>query len=52
MTPIGASANITSIGILRKEGYEVKTWDFMKIGIPYTMAAVITGYLLVWFIFG
>ena len=51
MTPIGASANITSIGILRKEGYEVKTWDFMKIGIPYTMAAVITGYLLVWFIF-
>ena len=52
MTPIGASANITSIGILRKEGYEVKTSTFMKIGVPYTMAAVITGYLLVWFIFG
>lgn len=52
MTPIGASANITSIGILRKEGYEVKVWDFMRIGIPYTLAAVISGYLLVWFIFG
>ena len=52
MTPIGASANITAIGILRKEGYEVKPWDFMKIGIPYTLAAVTTGYLLVWFIFG
>ncbi len=27
-TPIGASANITGIGILRKEGYEVKNSDF------------------------
>ena len=25
LTPIGASANITAIGILRKDGYEVKT---------------------------
>ena len=24
ITPIGASANITGIGILRKEGYEVR----------------------------
>ena len=52
MTPIGASANITGIGILRREGYEVKPWTFMKIGIPYTLAAVVTGYFLVWFIFG
>jgi Na+/H+ antiporter NhaD/arsenite permease-like protein len=51
LTPIGASANITAIGILRKEGHTVKTWDFMRIGIPYTMTAVIIGYLLVWFIF-
>ncbi len=51
MTPIGASANITSIGILRKAGYDVKTMDFMRIGVPYTLAAVVTGYLLVWFIF-
>jgi Na+/H+ antiporter NhaD/arsenite permease-like protein len=50
MTPIGASANITAIGILRKDGYEVKTWDFMKLGIPYTLTAVTIGYLLVWLI--
>jgi Na+/H+ antiporter NhaD/arsenite permease-like protein len=50
LTPIGASANITSIGILRKEGYEVKTWDFMKIGLPYTLSAVTVGYLLIWLI--
>ncbi len=50
MTPIGASANITAIGILRKEGYEVKTGDFMRLGIPYTLAAVTVGSLLVWFL--
>ena len=50
LTPIGASANITGIGILRKEGYEVKATTFMKFGVPFTLAAVITGYLLLWVI--
>lgn len=50
LTPIGASANITGIGILRKEGYEVKATTFMKYGVPFTLAAVIMGYLLLWFI--
>lgn len=48
LTPIGASANIAGIGILRKEGYEVKSGEFMKYGIPITLSAVITGYLFVW----
>lgn len=52
LTPIGASANITAVGILRKEGYEVSAGNFMKISIPFTLAAVITGYLLVWLIWG
>ncbi len=51
-TPIGASANITGIGILRKEGYEVKNSDFFKIGIPFTMAAIIPAYIYLWFFFG
>lgn len=50
LTPIGASANITGIGILKKEGYEVKATTFMKYGVPFTLAAVITGYILLWFI--
>ncbi len=50
LTPIGASANIAGIGILRREGYEVKAGTFMKFGIPFTLAAVITGYVLIWFI--
>lgn len=50
LTPIGASANIAGIGILRKEGYEVKSTTFMKFGVPFTLAAVTTGYIMLWFI--
>ncbi len=50
LTPIGASANIAGIGILRKEGYDVKSSTFMKFGVPFTLAAVVTGYLMLWFI--
>lgn len=51
LTPIGASANITAVGILRKEGYEVKTGQFMKISVPFTLIAVAVGYGLVWAIY-
>lgn len=50
ITPIGASANIAAIGILRKNNYEVKTGDFLKIGIPFTLIAVLVGYLFCWFV--
>lgn len=52
ITPIGASANITGIGILNKEGYEVSAKDFMKISVPFTLTAVISGYLFVWIFWG
>ena len=51
-TPIGASANITGIGILRKEGYTVKNSDFFKIGIPFTLAAIIPAYIYLWLVYG
>lgn len=50
ITPFGASANVAGIGILRKEGYEVKNSDFFKIGIPFTLTAVLIGYLFIWFV--
>ncbi len=50
LTPIGASTNIAGLGILRKEGYEVSVGQFMKISVPFTLAAVVTGYVLVWVI--
>ncbi len=51
-TPIGASANIAGIGILRKAGYEVKNGDFFRIGIPFTFAAIIPAYIYIWLLFG
>ena len=50
ITPIGASANIVACGLLKKEGYEVKFKDFMKIGVPFTLAAVAAAYLFIWFV--
>ena len=50
LTPIGASANIAAIGILQKEGCEVKSKDFFRIGIPFTLTAVVVGYLFTWFV--
>ena len=51
LTPVGASANITGIGILRKEGYAVKNFDFLRIGVPFTLAAVIPAYIYFWVLF-
>ena len=51
-TPIGASANITGIGILRKEGHTVSNGDFFKIGIPFTLSAIVPAYILIWVLFG
>ena len=50
ITPIGASANIVACGLLKKEGYEVSFKGFMKIGLPFTIAAVTAAYLFVWFV--
>ena len=50
-TPIGASANIAGIGILRKDGHEVKNSDFFRIGIPFTLAAIVPAYIYFWLLF-
>ena len=48
ITPIGASANIAAVGLLKKEGHKVSFGDFMRIGVPYTFTAVMMGYLYLW----
>ena len=50
ITPVGASANIAGIGILQKEGYKVATKDFLRIGIPFTLTAAISGALVIWLV--
>lgn len=52
LTPIGASANIAAIGILRKNGETVTTRDFLRIGVPFTLAAVFAGYVYIWLVWG
>ncbi len=52
LTPIGASANIAAIGILRKNGETVRVTDFLRIGVPFTLAAVLTGYAYIWLVWG
>lgn len=50
LTPIGASANVVTLGILRKRGYRVSFSRFMGVGIPFTVAAVLAGCLFVWIV--
>ena len=50
LTPIGASANITAVGLLKKNGYNVSFPDFMRIGVPFTLTAVMVGYIYLWIV--
>lgn len=50
LTPVGASANIAGIGILQKAEYEVKTKDFLRIGVPFTLLAVLSGATVIWLV--
>jgi len=48
ITPFGASANVVAVGLLRKEGIQVSTREFLKIGLPFTLVATAAGALLNW----
>ena len=52
ITPIGASANIVACGYLGKNGYHVKFWEFVRVGLPFTLAAVGAASVFVWLIWG
>lgn len=52
ITPIGASANITAVGMAKRRGYQVGFIQFARIGLPFTIIATFTGYLFVWFVWG
>ena len=49
ITPIGASANIVAYGLLNKtEGESCSFLDFVKVGLPFTLAAVAAGSAFLW----
>lgn len=48
ITPIGAAANIVGVGLLKKNGHDVGFIDFIKVGLPFTLAAVTAGAVFIW----
>jgi Na+/H+ antiporter NhaD/arsenite permease-like protein len=48
ITPIGAAANIVGVGLLKKNGYQVNFSDFIRVGLPFTLAAVSCAALFIW----
>ncbi len=50
ITPVGAAANVVSVGILKRNGYTITFGEFIKIGLPFTVAATFASYLFVWLV--
>jgi len=52
LTPIGASVNVVTLGILKKHGYSIGFREFFSVGLPFTMAAILSSCLFVLWIWG
>ncbi|MEK7368692.1 MAG: SLC13 family permease, partial [Planctomycetota bacterium] len=50
ITPIGASANIVGLGFLKKRNIHVSFMEFVKIGLPFTIAAVVPSAIFLWIV--
>lgn len=51
ITPIGASANIVAMGIMKKKGYTFTFGEFVKIGLSFSLIAVFCACAFLWFIY-
>jgi Na+/H+ antiporter NhaD/arsenite permease-like protein len=52
LTPFGASANVVSVGILRKEGVKLDFAGWLKIGLPFTLITTTASAFFLWFVWG
>jgi len=50
LTPFGASANIVSTGILRKQGVSMNFGQWLKIGVPFTLITTGVSAAFVWLV--
>ena len=50
ITPIGASTNVVAYSMLHKMGEETSFLGFVKIGLPFTLAATAAAGLFVWLV--
>lgn len=48
LTPFGASANIVSMGIIKREGYKMNFADWVKVGVPFTILTTGTAAIVLW----
>jgi Na+/H+ antiporter NhaD/arsenite permease-like protein len=52
ITPVGAAANIVGVGLLKNRGYETSFWQFVKMGLPFTVFSVIVSAGFIWLMYG
>jgi Na+/H+ antiporter NhaD/arsenite permease-like protein len=50
LTPFGASANVVTVGILRKQGVNMNFAQWLKIGLPFTILTVAASAVFIWFV--
>jgi Na+/H+ antiporter NhaD/arsenite permease-like protein len=50
LTPFGASANVVSVGILRKQGVMLSFGRWLKIGLPFTILTTAASALFIWLV--
>jgi Na+/H+ antiporter NhaD/arsenite permease-like protein len=50
LTPFGASANVVTVGILRKQGVLMSFSQWLKIGFPFTILTTVVSSLFIWLI--
>ena len=48
LTPYGASANVVSMGIVKKEGYPMKFSGWLKTAVPFTILTTGAAALVLW----
>jgi len=51
ITPVGASANIVAMGIMKKKGYHPSFMEFVRMGLPFTLCSVLASSLFIWMMF-
>jgi Na+/H+ antiporter NhaD/arsenite permease-like protein len=50
LTPFGASANVVSVGILRKRAVHLNFFQWLKIGLPFTLLTTTASAVFVWIV--
>ncbi|MDR2102471.1 MAG: citrate transporter [Treponema sp.] len=50
LTPLGASANVVSMGILKKRGFAMNFTQWIKIGLPFTLFTTGASSVFIWLI--